>query len=538
MVREYIGARYVPKFMGTYDNTQEYEALCVVDNGLGTSYITKVPTPAGTPLTNTTYWAVYGATSGAILNLQNQIDDIKSDYLTDTYVTPEMYGAVGDGITDDVTAIQTAIDTNKPVLFRNNYYISTPLELHNDSILVGEPIFSYDGLTPKITTMTGALTLRLAARDILVKGLIFEARGNNEKFFDYDTTVSNRNIHFEDLLINGYAYGFYVNGVLWDSSFKNVRIKASNDGSDYAFYFSSSNSFNLIFEGVYIDGGVAEFNGVSALLMGCNFALHYDNQIRIVGNCNMSFISCNFECEVAMTTECPVKISGGVSDFNSCEFVVWGVTPAHMLESHTAATRGINITSCKKTLKKASTTMTVLPDSSGYMQGGFPYFLKVDDPNVAYDEYTGFSNGYLQFSPALNGTIAKSKNGATGFMRSMLRYDIDNAQVEYTPDGTNWVDTNGNNITESTVVKIGGGLYLERGRTEVTAGVATIPFTRTSDNNPILVISQPRRTSGIMSIRVNSVGSSGASINVYKWNGSDFVDNDNTVYIDWVKIST
>lgn len=78
MVREYVGARYVPKFMGTFDATQSYEALCVVDNGLGTSYISKIPTPAGTSLTDTTYWAIYGAISGAIINLQNQIDNINN----------------------------------------------------------------------------------------------------------------------------------------------------------------------------------------------------------------------------------------------------------------------------------------------------------------------------------------------------------------------------------------------------------------------------------------------------------------------------
>lgn len=75
-MHQYIGSRYVPKFMGVYDATQIYEALCVVDNGLGTSYISKVPTPAGTPLTDTDYWAIYGASSGAIINLQNQIDDM------------------------------------------------------------------------------------------------------------------------------------------------------------------------------------------------------------------------------------------------------------------------------------------------------------------------------------------------------------------------------------------------------------------------------------------------------------------------------
>ncbi len=76
-IREYIGARYIPRFRGTYNVTSSYEALDVVDNGQGTSYIAKIPTPAGIPLTNTTYWALYGASSGAIVNLQGQIDDMK-----------------------------------------------------------------------------------------------------------------------------------------------------------------------------------------------------------------------------------------------------------------------------------------------------------------------------------------------------------------------------------------------------------------------------------------------------------------------------
>lgn len=75
---QYIGARYVPKFMGTFDPTQAYENMCVVDNGLGTSYISKIPTPAGTSLTDTTYWAIYGASNGAIINLQNQITDLQT----------------------------------------------------------------------------------------------------------------------------------------------------------------------------------------------------------------------------------------------------------------------------------------------------------------------------------------------------------------------------------------------------------------------------------------------------------------------------
>lgn len=119
---QYIGARYVPRFMGTYDATQDYEALDVVDNGLGTSYISKIPTPPGTPLTDTDHWAIYGASSGAIVNLQNQIDDLRSD-VDELYINVKNYGAEGDGTTDDTVAIQTALNTGANVYFPDGVYI-------------------------------------------------------------------------------------------------------------------------------------------------------------------------------------------------------------------------------------------------------------------------------------------------------------------------------------------------------------------------------------------------------------------------------
>lgn len=76
---KYIGARYMPKFMGTYDATTSYEALSVVDNGMGSTYVSNKPAPAGTPLTDTEFWAPYGSSSGAIINLQNQIDQLDTD---------------------------------------------------------------------------------------------------------------------------------------------------------------------------------------------------------------------------------------------------------------------------------------------------------------------------------------------------------------------------------------------------------------------------------------------------------------------------
>lgn len=162
MVREYIGARYVPKFMGAFDVTQAYEALCVVDNGMGTSYISKIPTPAGTSLSDTTYWTIYGASNGAIINLQNQIGDLSSlttldkDNLVEainevngdvnrlnTYIiVPEKYGAVGDGVTDDTAAINdmftaaAGIDS-VIIAFTKVYLVSGPLIVPSNCKITG-----------------------------------------------------------------------------------------------------------------------------------------------------------------------------------------------------------------------------------------------------------------------------------------------------------------------------------------------------------------------------------------------------------------
>lgn len=96
-IRQYIGARYIPKFIDDpWSDTIEYEALSVV-NVSGTSYISGETVPVGTPITDRNYWHLYGASSGAIINLQNQIDDMKD---------PDVSGSLQAQINDNASDIQ------------------------------------------------------------------------------------------------------------------------------------------------------------------------------------------------------------------------------------------------------------------------------------------------------------------------------------------------------------------------------------------------------------------------------------------------
>lgn len=168
---KYVGARYVPKFMGSFDNTQSYEALCVVDNGMGTSYISKKPTPAGTPLTNTEYWAVYGASSGAIVNLQTQIDDITKYDVT-------KYGAKGDGITEDTQAFVDCLTAHDICYIPAGTYLINNLEIISDKTLIGDS--AADVTLKLLNNADNPLMYANAASNVTLKNITFDGNKGNQ----------------------------------------------------------------------------------------------------------------------------------------------------------------------------------------------------------------------------------------------------------------------------------------------------------------------------------------------------------------------
>ena len=162
-MRQYIGARYTPKFMGTYDATQAYEALSVVDNGLGTSYICDEPLNPGVPLTDPK-WHLYGASSGAIISLQNQIDDMKDGTVPGSLQNQinEMNdgtvpGSLQDQINDNASDIATlANKINGNILVIGNSYVGNGCV--DTFVQLFEHNYKYIGSGTGFTTYTGHST--------------------------------------------------------------------------------------------------------------------------------------------------------------------------------------------------------------------------------------------------------------------------------------------------------------------------------------------------------------------------------------------
>lgn len=100
-VREYIGARYVPLFIGDWDIDDDYEPLSVV-NHQGNSYTSRQAVPHGIEITNEQYWIETG-------NYNAQVEAYRQEVLqyNDRISTLEGYFPIGTtSIFDD--AITTA----------------------------------------------------------------------------------------------------------------------------------------------------------------------------------------------------------------------------------------------------------------------------------------------------------------------------------------------------------------------------------------------------------------------------------------------
>lgn len=136
--RQYVGARYVPKFFnnpdGSWDWAQgfQYEPLTMVKYGENT-YTSKmlVPATTGSPNLNPEYWANTGNYNGAILDLKNDIKNVQLDIQKTSSLKNRNFLFLGDSygsLTEDVTgwgakisALFNVLGINHKVIARGGY---------------------------------------------------------------------------------------------------------------------------------------------------------------------------------------------------------------------------------------------------------------------------------------------------------------------------------------------------------------------------------------------------------------------------------
>lgn len=257
-VRQYIGARYIPRFSevnnGNWSSIYSYEPLTIVKNG-NDYYTSKKTVPVGIQITDTEYWIKTGDYNGAITNLQGQIDDINTELvnvngsisdITDditqiknqvVWYYPEAYGAVGDGSHDDTAAIQAMVDDmpggSLAIFTRRIYKITDTINItksdirfsgicraeyvpvirstktSGDSIYVSNYGFSCNDLMFEGPTDSNTLTLISFNSDTDALQGNIDATFRNCGFFraQYGIKGRGRNITFNDCIFSTLTYG-------------------------------------------------------------------------------------------------------------------------------------------------------------------------------------------------------------------------------------------------------------------------------------------------------------------------------------------
>ncbi len=208
-----------------------------------------------------------GWDGSAYADLFGQGDTFNFDSLP--FVTPEHYGAVGDGVTNDATAIQSAVNSGKPVWFgQKNYRITSGINVPINSKLIG----SGKGSIISITTGITILTLN---GNTLVDNLTFDGTDAasqigirvSDAVAATSTKISNiiSNCIFIDLNyglnasnVYGVSYegAYYVESCYFTSNNIGVYLEASAEYNNFVNCVSYANT-----TGVRFDANNNQWNG-------------------------------------------------------------------------------------------------------------------------------------------------------------------------------------------------------------------------------------------------------------------------------------
>lgn len=143
MERQYIGARYVPKFWdngsGSTDWTPNipYESMVVVTY-MNNSYTSKVPVPATqiAPNVDTEHWALTGAYNAQVEQYRQDVIKLEQK-VNSLFVNVKDFGAVGDGVHDDTVAFNSAMAGGNKTVFipRGTYLVTDTVNIESGTII-------------------------------------------------------------------------------------------------------------------------------------------------------------------------------------------------------------------------------------------------------------------------------------------------------------------------------------------------------------------------------------------------------------------
>lgn len=286
-----------------YDQNGNTAIFNTKDAVLGKINLNTTPTTDATPANILTWDAT-----------TKEVKRIATDIIVN-FVTPEQYGAIGDGVTDDLTAIQNAVNSGKAVYFGNKrYFISGTIELPEGAFIKG----AGTGLGTTLKSTSDNPFISVEGDNITIESMSFLGYGSNYNA-DY-TPFANPNQH-----------GISIVGVLGVTTIN--RIQISNCG----FY-------GVAGAGVYISQNVGESFAGAIQVSNCyayRSTVGFFADVR--GEYNLFTGNKAYECGVGF------KVAGGNNPFvggilssnRTNLMILGGANNGHSVISGTSINHGV-----------------------------------------------------------------------------------------------------------------------------------------------------------------------------------------------------
>lgn len=285
MERQYIGARYVPKFFenpNTGDSSWltgiAYEALTIVTYA-GNSYTSKKPVPAGigSPNENPDYWVATGLYNAQIEQINERINELDTtveelpqDILNKTVVY------VPNSITaSELQSIINGLGSHSTLVFRGIYNFDNAITIQNKNafsmIGLGYCAFVFSG-TNGINIINCQEHSRVEHIEIRINGTSYSADGyvdsNNYGLYAHNSNL----LSLTDIRIITNRYAFYISNCVTPMMTRltaNIEfINASTHIPEEAigFLLRSSNSAKLV--DCFVSGAIGTVSGSGFYILG------------------------------------------------------------------------------------------------------------------------------------------------------------------------------------------------------------------------------------------------------------------------------
>lgn len=243
----YIGARYVPKIMGEWSATEEYEPLSVVLYQ-GTSYTSITYVPMGVLPTNEEYWALTGNYNAQVDAYRQEVANIDKKLNTNlkkigwglNVIYPDLFG---NDNTSDADKLQMCFDyandnNVKIIEIDREYIIDKPIIIKNDgdgNVIRVIGIGVNSGITiSNNQTIFKSPTINASNTSygsILFEGLKFNGTDKTTILVDCNYLLR---IYLNNCTIQNFNYAFYcyADGIMQSIHLFNCNVILNN----YVYY--------------------------------------------------------------------------------------------------------------------------------------------------------------------------------------------------------------------------------------------------------------------------------------------------------------